>query len=76
MTTTSITASQIKPGDTVEAEFAGVRYTGKVRSVHPALFSTALTRVPHLLIIFAGGGSWPNADQSISIPASQQVERH
>jgi hypothetical protein len=74
MTTT--TADQIKSGDTVTAEFAGVRYTGPVRSVDPAAFTTARTGVEHRLITFVGGGYWIGQDQSVSIPATQVVTIH
>ncbi len=74
MTTTQSTADQIKPGDTITALFAGVSYRGAVRSIDPAVFTTARTGIEHLLITFAGGGYFPGADQSISIPAGQLID--
>lgn len=80
MTTQQITAEipahQVTAGDTITAEFAGVRYTGPVRSIDPAVVTTKRTGVEHLLITFSGGGWWMGQDASISIPADQLVGRH
>lgn len=76
MTTSQITADQINAEDTISATFAGVTYRGPVRSVDPAPFTTNRTGVEHLLVTFVGGGYWVGQDSSISIPASQLVDRH
>lgn len=76
MTATQTAADQVKATDTITAEFAGIRYTGPVRSVDPAVFTTQRTGVAHLLIVFVGGGFYAGSDHSISIPASQLVEVH
>lgn len=73
MTTT--TADQIKPGDTITAEWAGCAYTGKVRSIDPAVYSTQRYGTEYIMVTFVNGGFWPGQDQSISIPASQVVGR-
>lgn len=75
MTTTQITADQVTEGDTITADFAGVSYTGSVRSIDDAPFTTKRTGVEHLLITFIGGGFYAGSDHSISIPTLQVVER-